>query len=859
MASASGIRMGKVFVEIGADPAKFFAAVRTIEKQIGRMGQFSDRVATSMRSMGTGLAAIGAAATAPLALAIRQSTAFDNALRNITASTGATAAQIDQIRVAAMGMSQEMGIGPTAITQAFLQLLKAGMPLEQVLGGAGKAATQFAKVGEMAVADAAVVMADAMKVFGVDAATAANTISSAADASSTDIHNLSIAFSQVSAVAGLANQSIHDTATALAIMANAGVKGSDAGTSLKTMLLRLMAPTEESAKALAAIGLSTESFRGADGRIMPLVKIIGTLQRALAGVDQATQDNIFRDVFGQDAIRAAAILTQTGAEGFGKMQTAMGGSLTVGQKFSTLMGGVSGAVEAASGSFERLQVAVGDQLAGGFAAFLRFAGNAASMLTEFVRGNGEAVVTFSKAAVAVSAAGAAVLGFGAALGAVNFAVGSIGAAFSLFLAPIGAVVVALGGVALSFIIATVKAVAYGVASVSAAVASGAAFAAANIVMVSAIGGVVVILGMLIASLFHSIDVIGSMNKALGAIKDVASGAVATLAELGKIGRDTFAGIYDAINAGDSASAMSIAMAGLKSAFTTGATAFMNEVDKWGVNLVDSFDYYLSKIPFLRFLGPDQYTFSVFGDSGASPAFGAGGDQEGRGLDRRLGLVQRRMERNRQVPGAQAGLDDALRQSREVNVFRAQANDVIQSASVAATFDALRLLSEEFHALAATGKLSSDQLKRYSEAVDTATDRLSENTVAAGDAMSPDGLRKRRESLAMDSQASDLLKNVGKAQTMDDLQSLQEEFDALKEFGRLSGDQESAISNAIMQATALLQGPSRQSQAEVAGTFSSMAIGGMGFGSSIAQKQLEEQKKTNKILEDKLGDEGAVAA
>ena len=141
----------------------------------------------------------------------------------------------------------------------FLELLKAGMPLEKVLNGAGEAAIQFAKVGQMNVAQAAVVMSDAMSVFGVDANKAANAISSAADASSTSIEGLAQAFSMTSAVAALANQKIDDVSAALAILANNGVKGSDAGTSLKTMLMRLMAPADDAVGALDQLGLTVES------------------------------------------------------------------------------------------------------------------------------------------------------------------------------------------------------------------------------------------------------------------------------------------------------------------------------------------------------------------------------------------------------------------------------------------------------------------------------------------------------------------------------------------------------------------------------------------------------------------------
>ena len=210
--------MGKVFVEIGADPARFFAAIQGIQKSIGRIG-------SAMSSLGTRMAGVGAAFGAPFVGAVVAGSKFQDVLLNIKASTGATAGQLEQVKSAAMAMSSALGVGPTEAAQGFLELLKAGMSVEQVLSGAGQSALQFAKVGEMAVADAAVVMADAMNVFKVSGDVAANTLSSAADASSTSIQGISLAFSQVSAVAALANQSIQDTGAALAVLANAGIKG----------------------------------------------------------------------------------------------------------------------------------------------------------------------------------------------------------------------------------------------------------------------------------------------------------------------------------------------------------------------------------------------------------------------------------------------------------------------------------------------------------------------------------------------------------------------------------------------------------------------------------------------------------
>jgi TP901 family phage tail tape measure protein len=444
--SASGIKMGGVFVEIGADPRKFFTALNRINKAMGSMGR-------SMAGAGAKIGGMGVATLAPFAAAVRQGANYQSTLLNIQASTGATAAELDRLKAASMSMSAAMGKGPTEIAGSFLELLKAGMSVEQVLGGAGKAAIEFAAVGQMDVAQAAVVMSDAMNVFGVDASKAANSISSAADASSTSIELLSQSFSQVSAVAALANQSIDTTSAALAILANAGIKGSDAGTSLKTMLMRLMAPADDAVGALDQIGLSVSSFRDANGKMKPLVEIINVLNGALGNMDQAAKDDVFRRIFGQDAIRAAAVLTSSGTEGFNQMMGAMSGAMSVGEKYKTLMSGLAGAGMAVMAAMERFAIAVSDAVAPAIMSLVAPITGFINGLADMASKNKEAVAAIAKFGVAAVAIGGALTGLGISLQVASFGFAGIGKVAAFALSPLTMLIGTVTGVGKSFTLA----------------------------------------------------------------------------------------------------------------------------------------------------------------------------------------------------------------------------------------------------------------------------------------------------------------------------------------------------------------------------------------------------------------------
>lgn len=478
--SSSKVRSGQVYVEIGADPSKFFGALKKINARIAGLGRDLSGIGARLGGAGVGLAA-------PFVASIAAGTKFQDTLLSIRASTGATAAELDAVRNAAMQMSAALGIGPTQATQGMLELLKAGMSLGDVLGGAGKAAIEFAKVGELDVATAAVVMSDAMNVFGVSAETAANTLSAAADSSSTSIAKMAESFSMVAAVAAQSNQSIGDVSAALAVLANNGIKGSDAGTSLKTMLLRLKAPVDEAESALAEMGLSVMSFRNADGTMKPMVEIIRTIAEATRGMDAAMRDDIFRRVFGQDAIRAAEVFSQVGVEGFESMTGAMESAMPVSQKFQALMSGLSGAGIKIAAAMERLGIAVSDALAGGIQATLPPILGLINALTAFATKNAALVATLSNVAFGAIAAGGAMVGLGVVLQTVAFGLGGVLGAVKTVLAPLGMV-----------------------ASLAASLATAAASATV------AVGGMAVSLGSkLVSAAAGAAGAVGSLAGAMG--------------------------------------------------------------------------------------------------------------------------------------------------------------------------------------------------------------------------------------------------------------------------------------------------------------------------------------------------------
>lgn len=442
MASAGSVRAGGAFIEIYAKDTRFQQALARVQARLRAVG-------ATMQALGTSMSLIGTAIGIPMVLAARSAAKFEDAILGMKAAAGLSADEVSMVEKAALELSKTMGIAPAGVAQAFLELLKAGMSVEQVLAGAGEAAVQFARVSGVSMADAAVFMKVAMNTFGVSAVEAVDTLSAAADASETSIAAMVESFGLVGSAGALFNQSLFDISQSLAVLARFGIKGEEAGTGIKTMLMRLTSPSQEAEDALAQVGLSLESFRNADGNLLPIVQIVGILEQALQGVDQVMRDRILGQVFGDRGIRVVGAFLNFGVVGFEQMAEAMQSNLPVAAKFQILMSGITGAIEKMFAAVQRLSIAFAKALG-------KNIGKAADSAVKFIDIVAELIAAFPQVATAVVGATIALVGLGIALIAVGLAFKALAAAVAVFAAilalltsPIGIAAVALvAGVAL---------------------------------------------------------------------------------------------------------------------------------------------------------------------------------------------------------------------------------------------------------------------------------------------------------------------------------------------------------------------------------------------------------------------------
>lgn len=338
---AIGTRIASLFAEIGADVSGLKRGLAEAEGSLGRtsksLSTFGLNVTDAQAQIGlmsrvatTGFAALGAAAVAGIGAAIKVGMDFEQQMDAVQSVSGATAAEMGRLGQAAMGMGAAWGQSAAEVGRGMEELAKAGVSTRDIMGGAAEAVTTLAAAGGVDLAEAAEVAATSMKVFGLegrDMAHVADMVAGAANASVIGVNDYRLSMQMASAVMAQAGQTFDDATVAIALMGEAGIKGSDAGTSLKTMFLSLSPATKEAGEMMRQLGIIAEDgsnrFFDAAGKTRSYRDIAQVLQESLRGLSQEQQQAALRTIFGTDAIRSATVAVKAGAEGFDLMNEAV--------------------------------------------------------------------------------------------------------------------------------------------------------------------------------------------------------------------------------------------------------------------------------------------------------------------------------------------------------------------------------------------------------------------------------------------------------------------------------------------------------------------------------------------------------
>lgn len=349
-----------IVIRLMADTASYEAAMtragstaKTVASGMENTGRKSALIASGMTAAGLAVAAFGVAA-------IKMAADFDQQMSTVQANTGATSAQMDQLRAAAIEAGASTVYSASDSADAINDLGKAGMSVTDILTGGLSGALNLAASDGMAVGDAAEYMANALSMFhlkGSQASQVADTLAAGAGKAVGNVSDFGEALNNCGAQANSFGMNVQETTGVLALFAQNGTIGAEAGTQLNSMLMKLAAPSAEASNTMKELGISAYD---AQHHFVGMANFAGQLQKAEKNLTDEQRNQANATIFGSYAIKAANYLYEAGESGVNKWTKAVSESGYAAEQAAAKNNNLKGDLENLSGSMESLMISVGE-------------------------------------------------------------------------------------------------------------------------------------------------------------------------------------------------------------------------------------------------------------------------------------------------------------------------------------------------------------------------------------------------------------------------------------------------------------------------------------------------------------------
>jgi TP901 family phage tail tape measure protein len=302
---------------------------------------------------------MGLALSGGFLLAMMAAARFEKQMSEVGAVVGANSEELGRLSDAALEAGKDTVFSATEAAKAQAELGKAGLTTAEILGGALTGSLSLASAGSLDLAEAADIAAKAMNIFdltGRDVEHVADVLAAAANKSATDVHELGFALKMGGLAAKNADVSLEETVGTLAAFADSALSGSDAGTSFKVMLQMLAAPSTEAAGRMKQLGIQAYD---AQGNFVGMAKLAGNLHDSLKDLTQEQRNEALATIFGSDAMRAATVLYNQGAQGISDYTAKVNDQGAAAEMAAAKTDNLMGDIERLTGSLETLFIEAG--------------------------------------------------------------------------------------------------------------------------------------------------------------------------------------------------------------------------------------------------------------------------------------------------------------------------------------------------------------------------------------------------------------------------------------------------------------------------------------------------------------------
>lgn len=412
--------IGSLRVSLGIDTAAFTDGLKQAQTKLAGVGR-------SMKSIGT---TMSLSITAPLGVAggliIKTAGDFEASLNRIAAATGASADEMGALSTLARDLGKSTTFSAVEAADAIEMLAKNGVSTADIMDGVLKASLDLAAASGADLAGSADLATSTMLNFGKgvgDLGAVVDGVSGVLLESKFGFDDYSQAIAQAGGVAGGLGVTLEDFNAVIAATSASFSSGSDAGTSFKSFLQRLVPQSKAAATAMNELGLE---FFNADGSLKGMAEIAGELQQALSGLSEEARSEALTTIFGADAMRTAIGLMDQGAQGVRDLNAAIG-EASAAEQAAARTQGWAGAIEQLNGAFDELRLAIADS-------------GLLELATQFVQSVTGIVNKISEANPQLLQFGVIAGGIAAAFGPVMIALGAFVAILGTMAVPVAAVV-----------------------------------------------------------------------------------------------------------------------------------------------------------------------------------------------------------------------------------------------------------------------------------------------------------------------------------------------------------------------------------------------------------------------------------
>lgn len=286
---------------------------------------------------------------------------FEAAMSEVKAISGATSEEFAQLTEKANQMGAVTKFTASESAEAFKYMAQAGWDAKEMMDGIEGLMSLAAASGED-LGTTSDIVTDALTAFGMaakDSGRFADVMAMAANATNTDVAKMGDTFKYVAPVAGALGYSIEDTAVAIGLMANNGIKASQAGTSLRSLLTNLTHPVGQAEDAINDLGIS---ITNADGSVKPLSQTLQELRSKFSALSEAERAQYAAMLAGQEGMSGLLAIVNASEQDFASLTDQINNSSGAAEEMADIMmDNLAGKFELFTGSLDSMKLSLGEK------------------------------------------------------------------------------------------------------------------------------------------------------------------------------------------------------------------------------------------------------------------------------------------------------------------------------------------------------------------------------------------------------------------------------------------------------------------------------------------------------------------